>query len=130
MNDYSSAITHEQQCSPAYGVYLKSFLVPSPGDWPSWYHIKKLIIIVSAPEQSPLLSLIPEQGPFHVTLNAYETAVELHRFFFAELHKLTSVSFYHTWLRHLNWIIFQFLSLPLVNKTEFQDGVLPLLCMP
>ena len=85
MDDYSSALAHEQQCSPAYGVYLNSFLVPSPGDWPSWYYVKKLI--VSAPEQSPLLSLIPEQGPFHVTLNAHETAVEMHRFFFAELHK-------------------------------------------
>ena len=60
-------------------------MVPSPGDWPSWYYVKKLL--ANAPEESPLLSLIPEQGPFHVTLNAHETAVDLHRFFFAELHK-------------------------------------------
>ena len=44
-------------------------------------------MLVDVPTDSPLLSLIPEQGPFHVTLNAHETAVELHRFFFAELHK-------------------------------------------
>ena len=59
--------------------------MPSPGDWSSWYYVKKLLVDV--PTDSPLLSLIPEQGPFHVTLNAHETAVELHRFFFAELHK-------------------------------------------
>ena len=59
--------------------------MPSPGDWSSWYYVKRLLVDV--PTDSPLLSLIPEQGPFHVTLNAHETAVELHRFFFAELHK-------------------------------------------
>ena len=64
---------------------MKHFLVPSPGDRPSWYYVKKLLVDV--PTDSPLLSLIPEQGPFHVTLNARETATELHRFFFAELHK-------------------------------------------
>lgn len=85
VNDYKSALTHEQQCSPAFNKYLTKFLVPSPGDWPSWYYVKK--ILVHAPEDSPLLSLVPEQGPFHVTLNAHETAVNLHRFFFAELHK-------------------------------------------
>ena len=36
--------------------------------------------MVSAPEHSPLLSLIPEQGPFHMTLKANETACELHIF--------------------------------------------------
>lgn len=85
VNNYSSALTHEQHCSPAYGNYLKNYLVPSPGDWPSWYYVKK--ILVSAPDDSPLLSLIPEQGPFHVTLNAHETAVTMHRFFFSQLHK-------------------------------------------
>ena len=80
VEDYQSALMHEQQCIPAFGDYLKKFLVPSPGDWPSWYYIKKILIHV--PEESPLLSLIPEQGPFHVTLNAHETAVNLHRFFF------------------------------------------------
>ena len=85
VDDYQSALMHEQQCSPAFGDYLKTFLVPSPGDWPSWYYVKK--ILVDVPQESPLLSLIPEQGPFHVTLNAHETAVNLHRFVFAELHK-------------------------------------------
>ena len=61
----------------------KNFLVPSPGDWSSWYYVKKLLVDV--PTDSPLLSLIAEQGPFHVTLNAHETAVELHRFFFCRV---------------------------------------------
>ena len=83
--DCLSALNHEQQCCPPFTIYIKNFLVPSPGDWSSWYYVKKLLVDV--PTDSPLLSLIPEQGPFHVTLNAHETAVELHRFFFAELHK-------------------------------------------
>lgn len=84
--EYLSALNHEQQCCPPFTIYIKNFLVPSPGDWSSWYYVKKLLVDV--PTDSPLLSLIPEQGPFHVTLNAHETAVELHRFFFfAELHK-------------------------------------------
>ena len=82
---YLSAPNHEQQCCPPFTIYIKNFLVPSPGDWSSWYYVKRLLVDV--PTDSPLLSLIPEQGPFHVTLNAHETAVELHRFFFAELHK-------------------------------------------
>ena len=60
-------------------------MVPSPGDWPSWYYVKK--ILVDVPQESPLLSLIPEKEPVHVTLNAHETSVNLHRFVFAELHK-------------------------------------------
>ena len=52
------------------------FLVPSPGDWPSWYYVK---ILVDVPQQSPLLFLIPEHEPFHVTLNARETVINLHR---------------------------------------------------
>ena len=79
VDDYQAALIYEQQCSPAFGDYLKKFLVPSSGDWPSWYYVKK--ILVDVPQESPLLSLIPEQGPFHVTLNAHETAVSLHRFF-------------------------------------------------
>lgn len=81
--DYLSALNHEQQCCPPFTIYIKNFLVPSPGDWSSWYHVKKLLVDV--PTDSPLLSLIPEQGPFHVTLNAHETAVELHRFFFCRV---------------------------------------------
>ena len=76
---------HEQQCSLAFDNYLYDFLTPSPGDWPSWHYVKK--ILVDVPQQSPLLFLIPEHEPFHVTLNAHETAVNLHRFFTAELHE-------------------------------------------
>lgn len=108
-SDYLSALNHEQQCSPAFSIYLKNFLVPSLGDWPSWYYVKKLL--VGIPEESPLLSLIPEQGPFHVTLSAYETAAELHRFF---LQSCTSICSILPSQRNLNLIVLLFL-LPLLS---------------
>ena len=53
----------------------------------SWQLAKLVLckkLLVDFPTDSPRLSLIPEQGPFHITLNAHETAAELHRLF---LHK-------------------------------------------
>ena len=69
-------------------ITLKWFLVPSPGDWLSWYYIKK--ILVDASYESLLLYLIPEHRPFHVTLNAHKTLVNLCRFCFAKLHLFNS----------------------------------------
>lgn len=51
--DYLSALNHEQWCCPPFTIYLKNVLVPSPGDWPSWYYVKKLL--VDDPTYSPLL---------------------------------------------------------------------------
>ena len=78
IDDYQSALMHEQQCSLAFDNHLYDFLASSPGDWPCWYYVKK--IQVDVPQQSPHLFLIPEHEPFHVTLNAHETVVNLHRF--------------------------------------------------
>lgn len=59
--------------------------MPSPSDWPTWYFFKKLI--AQSEDSSPLNSMIPEQGAFHVILNATEDAVLLFHFFFTELYK-------------------------------------------
>lgn len=60
------------------------FVMPSPGDWPTWYFVKK--IIAHSDNTSPLNSLIPEQGAFHVILNATEDAAVLH-FFLTKLYQ-------------------------------------------
>ena len=57
----------------------------SPGDWPTWYFVKKLIAQSEA--RSPFNSMMPEQGVFHVILNATVGAVLLFHFFFTELYK-------------------------------------------
>ena len=53
------------------------------GDWPTWYYTKK--IIAQLPEtifqEHPYLSLIPEQGPFHVCLNINEDVIKSHHSF-------------------------------------------------
>ena len=59
--------------------------MPYSGDWSAWYFVKKLI--AQSENSFPLNSMIPEQGAFHVILNAPEDAVRLFHFFFPELYK-------------------------------------------
>lgn len=84
--DYQSAIAHIMQCSPLLHEYLKKFVLPAPGDWPTWYYEKK-IIAQEQNENSTLLSLIPEQGPFHVFLNIQEDVVKIYHFILATVYK-------------------------------------------
>lgn len=58
-----------QECPP-FKNYLEKNIVPWPADWPGWYYPKKKI----AQGKCQLLrqSVIPEQGQFHVSLNATE----------------------------------------------------------
>ena len=61
-----------QECTPLKN-YLEENIVPWPADWPSWYcPIKK---IAQGKRQLRQQSVIPEQGQFHVSLNAAEDTV-------------------------------------------------------
>ena len=71
MDNYKTALEHVLQKYPELEQYSENFIVPLPADWPGWYYPKKLI----ATGWKPNLSIIPEQGPFHVCLNAYEDVV-------------------------------------------------------
>ena len=62
-------------------TYTKKFVVPFPADWPGCYYPKKLI----ANGWSLNISIIPEQGPFRVCLNAYEVVVKNFKFVFDKL---------------------------------------------
>lgn len=67
---------------PRYQEYLKQNLLPFPADWPGWYYPKKLI---ANNRSDKYTSLIPEQGQFHVALNAAEDTVIIFKYFFDKL---------------------------------------------
>ena len=89
MEDYKAALNHTLHSALPLHDFCKLFVIPLPGDWPTWYYTKK--IIAQLPETSsqehPYLSLIPEQGPFHVCLNINEDVIKSHHIVFARLYK-------------------------------------------
>ena len=46
---------------------------------PTWFYFKKLIVL-AVNEDSALLSMVPEQGPSHVTLNVQEDIMQIYHF--------------------------------------------------
>lgn len=87
MEDYKSAITHTFLSALYLQDYSKQFVMPFPGDWPTWFYTKKIIAQVTNSSNHTYLSLIPEQGPFHVSLNVNEDVVQSHHPVFAKLFK-------------------------------------------
>lgn len=85
-HDYRDALDHICQTCPDLVQYLNFYAVPAPGDWPTWYYQKKIIAQEDS-SNSPYLSLIPEQGPLHVSLNAQEDIIQIYHFFFYQLYK-------------------------------------------
>jgi len=86
MEDYRKAVEHSLRVAPQLKEYLKKYLIPFPGDWPTWLYCKK-IIAQTTNESDPMLCLIPEQGPFHVSLNLQEQIILQYHFLFDELHQ-------------------------------------------
>ena len=85
-HDYRGALDHIFQTCPDFIHDLNFYAVPAPGDWPTWYYQKKIIVQEDS-SNSPYLSLIPEQGPLHVSLNAQEDIIQIYHFFFYQLYK-------------------------------------------
>lgn len=80
MEDYKFAINHSVESTElTLLTYMKKYPLPFPQDWPTWHFIKKLIA-----QQSNIsyISLILEQCPFHVSLNAEDDIISVYRFFF------------------------------------------------
>ena len=73
-----------QECPPL-GNYLNKNVIPWPADWPGWYYPKKKIALGKCSQLRQ--SVIPEQGQFHVSLNAAEDAVTIFKHFFEKLFK-------------------------------------------
>ena len=61
-----------------------SYYLPLPTDWPGFYYHKKLI---AQGKEKRTATIIPEQGQFHVYLNAVEDVVLIFKFFFDEMYK-------------------------------------------
>ena len=88
MENYKSAINRSLNCCPELRQYLDKFVKPAPGDWPTWFYEKKLIA-QEMNESSPLLSFIPEQGPFHIFLNLQEDVLKIYHFILERIYKET-----------------------------------------
>lgn len=67
---------------PDVRKYLEKNLLPFPADWPGWYCPKKLLANNCSGKYS---AMIPEQGQFHVALNAIEDTVLIFKHFFDKL---------------------------------------------
>lgn len=81
MDNYKTTLERVLNKYPELQLYSKKYVLPLPADWPGWYYPKKLI----ASGWNPSIGIIPEQGPFHVCLNAYEDVVSNFKFFFDKL---------------------------------------------
>lgn len=86
--DYLHALSHSFEVAPQLKLYIEKYALPTPGDWPTWYYFKKLIA-QEVNEESALLSIIPEQGPFHVTLNVQEDIMQIYQFVLSNVYKET-----------------------------------------
>ena len=86
-DDYLDVLHHILDSQPEIKEYAKSHVIPSPGDWPTWYQQKKLICEWNNSQPEALLSLMPEIGPFHVHLNSCEDVVMKYHFIFENLCK-------------------------------------------
>lgn len=75
-NDYLATFQHGMAVCPEFKQYMENFLVPATGDWPTWFYTKKLIAQCTS-ENDHLLSIIPELGQFHVSLNMNELKMSL-----------------------------------------------------
>ena len=42
MEDYKKAFQNSFKVTPQLKEYLKKYLVPLPGDWPTWFYTKKI----------------------------------------------------------------------------------------
>ena len=83
--NYQECFAKLIQQSPPLANYLAKNVVPWPADWPGWYYPKK--IIAQGKCYHLRQSVIPEQGQFHVSLNAVEDTVLIFKHFFDKLYK-------------------------------------------
>lgn len=82
LKNYKESLDHVFSKYPEVKTYLERNLLPFPADWPGWYYPKKLIANNCSGKYT---SLIPEQGQFHVALNAVEYTVIIFKHFFDKL---------------------------------------------
>lgn len=82
LKNYKESVDHILTKHHVIQLYLQKNLLPFPADWAGWYYPKKLIANNCSRKYS---SIIPEQGQFHVSLNAVEDTVLIFKHFFDKL---------------------------------------------
>ncbi|KAJ7384111.1 hypothetical protein OS493_023435 [Desmophyllum pertusum] len=89
VQNYKSTLEHLLREAPDLVQYLQLYAAVLTGDYPTWKYNKKIVAEwdAEADPASPIPSLIPWQGPFHVSLNAAESTVLLFRPFFELFYK-------------------------------------------
>lgn len=83
-DDYCACHQYIFDVIPEFKEFLKLHVVPTVGDWPTWYHQKK--IVCHAKLEHEVTSLIPELGQFHVHLNSSEDVVKQYYPIFKEIY--------------------------------------------
>ena len=83
-DDYHACYQYIFDVIPAFKEFLKFHVVPTVGDWPTWYHQKK--IVCHAELDQEVTFLIPELGQFHVYLNSSEDVVKQYYPIFKEIY--------------------------------------------
>lgn len=82
LKNYKDSLDRVLEKYPDVRKYLEKNLLPFPADWPGWYCPKKLLANNCSRKYS---AMIPEQGQFHVALNAIEDTVLIFKHFFDKL---------------------------------------------
>ena len=83
-DDYQACHQYIFDVIPEFKEFLKLNVAPTVGDWPTWYHQKKIICHSQLDQQAT--SLIPELGQFHVYLNSSEDVVKQYYPVFKEIY--------------------------------------------
>eukprot|EP00118_Oscarella_pearsei_P006253 m.28392 g.28392 ORF g.28392 m.28392 type:complete len:944 (+) comp30747_c0_seq1:253-3084(+) len=86
MGDYRAVLGNALTTYPALKRYLSQNVIPSLGDYPTFFFQKKLVA-QSSPDHLSLASIIPLMGPFHMYLNAMENLISLYYPILADLYK-------------------------------------------
>ena len=72
-------------------TYAKRNILPLPADWPGFYYPRTLI---AQGREKRISNIVPEEGPFHVYVNATEDVVLIFKFFFIEMYKFVLEEFF------------------------------------
>lgn len=83
-NDYQACHQYIFDVIPEFKEFLKLHVVSTVGDWPTWYHQKKIVCHANLDQE--VTSLIPELGQFHVYLNSSEDVVKKYYPVFKEIY--------------------------------------------
>lgn len=72
MEDYKATLNHTVHSAHPLHDFCKLFVIPLPGDWPSWYYTKK--------KNAQLPETISQEHPYFVPYSRTRTFSCLHKY--------------------------------------------------